>query len=141
MLIAAMANLAGDQPSTAGQPSSTLAPTPTASNTNPQPLDYSKILKPSTSNTTMHERAATVEPIPLRRATVVNGQPLVKFSEAEVERMNVIEGLQYVVVCKFSYGWPELQELRQIIPAQCRIKGKCNVGFLRDMHVLVRLTL
>lgn len=64
-----------------------------------------------------------------------------KFTEAEVDRMNVIEGLQYAVVCKFSYGWPELQELRRIIPAQCGIKGECNIGLLRDRHILIRRTL
>lgn len=39
------------------------------------------------------------------------------FTEAEVERMNMIEGLQYAVVGKFSFGWPDLNELRRIIPA------------------------
>lgn len=52
--------------------------------------------------------ASTVEPIPIRRATVLHGQPLVKFTEAEVDRMNMIGGLQYAVVGKFSYGWPDL---------------------------------
>lgn len=55
--------------------------------------------------------------------------------------MNIIEGFQYDVVGKFSYGWPELQELHRIIPPQCGVKGECNVGFFRDMHVLIRLTL
>lgn len=55
--------------------------------------------------------------------------------------MNGIEGLQYAVVCKFSYGWPELQELRRIILIQYGIKGECNIGYLRDRHVLIRLAL
>lgn len=55
--------------------------------------------------------------------------------------MNVIEGLQYAVVGKFAYGWPELSEIRRIVPAQCGIKGECNIGYLRGKHVLIRLTL
>lgn len=30
--------------------------------------------------------------------------------------MNILENLQYVVIGKFSYGWPELDKLRTAIP-------------------------
>lgn len=137
-----MAAPTGGQPSLpAGQPPPTLAPNPTTPNTNPQSLDYSKVLKPSTLNSAMHERASNVEPITLRRAAILNGQPIIKFTEVEVERMNVIEGLQYAVVGKLSYGWPDLQQLRRMIPGQCGTKGECNIGVLRDKHVLNRMTL
>lgn len=49
--------------------------------------------------------------------------------------MNVIEGLQYVSMSKFSHGWPKLQEICKIIRAQYSIKG-----FLRNRNVLIRLT-
>lgn len=71
----------------------------------------------------------------------MNGQPLVKFTDAEVDRMNVIEGLQYVVVGKFAYEWPELLEIRRIVPSQYGIKGECNITsleidiFLFDSHL------
>nr|XP_016492842.1 PREDICTED: uncharacterized protein LOC107812297 [Nicotiana tabacum] len=42
--------------------------------------------------------------------------------------MNIFEGLQYPVVGKFLYGWPELQELRIIIPLQCGVKGNDTVS-------------
>ncbi|KAG5574131.1 hypothetical protein H5410_063897, partial [Solanum commersonii] len=42
----------------------------------------------------------------------------VTWTEEEVTRMNIIENLQYVVIGKFSYGWPELDELRRTIPKQ-----------------------
>lgn len=72
-------------------------------------MDYSKLLKPSTLNASMHERATTIEPIPLHRAALLNcDEPAVKFTEEEVERMNVIEGLQYAIIEKLSYGWPDL---------------------------------
>lgn len=134
--------MAGDQPSSmAGQPSTSFDPSKTTKNNNKQPLDYSRLLKPSTINNQMNEKDASVEPIPFKPATFLHGQPFVKFTESEVDRMNIIEGLQYAVLGKFSYGWPDLQELRRLIPVQCGIKGDCNIGLLRDKHVLIRLTL
>ncbi|XP_075087644.1 uncharacterized protein LOC142169650 [Nicotiana tabacum] len=116
-----MAVPAGSQPIfPAGQLPSIIAQPPTTTNNNPQPLDYSKILKPATINAAMDEKASAVEPIPLRRITFLHGKLMVKFTKSEVERMNVIEGLQYAVVGKLSYGWPDLQELRRIIRAQAK---------------------
>lgn len=137
-----MAVEAGSQPSMpAGQPSPTIAPTIKTTNNIFRPLYYSKVLKLNTLNNELHERASTVDPIPLRRATLLHRHPVVKFTKEEVDRMNVIEGLQYTVVGKLSYGWSDLQQLRRIIPGQFGIKGECNIGFLRDRHVLIRLTL
>lgn len=55
--------------------------------------------------------------------------------------MDVRENLQHVVVGKFSYGWPGLDELRSIIPTQCGTKGDCQIGLFRNRHVLIRLSL
>ncbi|PHU22134.1 hypothetical protein BC332_07241 [Capsicum chinense] len=52
--------------------------------------------------------------------------------------MNVIEGLQYVIIRKFSYGWPDLNDLRIQLPKQLNVKGGCNIGLLRNHHVLKR---
>lgn len=139
-----MASSAGGQPPTGVDfPSN---PTPQPANNNPvvnPPLVFSKILKPTSLNTLMHVNPTTNNPpaISIKPVTFLHGQPLVKFTEEEVHCMNIFEGLQYPVVGKFLYGWPELQELRIIIPLQCGVKGECNVGFLKDMHVLIRLTL
>ncbi|KAH0708912.1 hypothetical protein KY284_010339 [Solanum tuberosum] len=57
-----------------------------------------------------------VKPIPMKTITYPNGIPRVMWMEREVKRMNVIENLQYTIVGKFSYGWPELEELRMLIP-------------------------
>lgn len=46
----------------------------------------------------------TIEPITMHTVSFLNGQPLVKFCIAEVDQMNVIEGLQYAVVGKIAYG-------------------------------------
>lgn len=42
---------------------------------------------------------------------------------------------------KFSYGWPEVQELRKLIPKQCELKGECMIGLLNKRHILIRETL
>lgn len=44
--------------------------------------------------------------------------------------MNVMEELHYVVVGKFSNGWPELEELHVLVPKQRDIKGDCKIGLL-----------
>lgn len=38
--------------------------------------------------------------------------------------------LQHVVVKKFSYGIPNIKELRRINPIPCELKGDCNIGVL-----------
>ncbi|PHU19617.1 hypothetical protein BC332_10768 [Capsicum chinense] len=68
----------------------------------------------------------------------VNGIPRVKWTEEEVDRMNVIEGLQFAVVGKFSYGWPDFDNLRIQLPKQLNIKGDCKIGLLRNRLILMR---
>ncbi|WMV52029.1 hypothetical protein MTR67_045414 [Solanum verrucosum] len=55
--------------------------------------------------------------------------------------MIINENLEYVVVGKFSYGWPDIQDLRKLIPKQCELKGECKIGLLSNRHVLIRATL
>ncbi|KAH0716602.1 hypothetical protein KY290_012762 [Solanum tuberosum] len=75
-----------------------------------------------------------VEPIPLKKVTYTGGIPRVSWTEDEVNRMNTIENLQFAVIGKFSYGWPEIDELQMILPRQCNIKGGCKIGLLRNRH-------
>lgn len=49
--------------------------------------------------------------------------------EEEVDRMNIIEELQYAVIEKFSYGRPVLDDLYIQIPKQLNIKGDCRIVF------------
>nr|XP_009779392.1 PREDICTED: uncharacterized protein LOC104228608 [Nicotiana sylvestris] len=51
------------------------------------------------------------------------------------------EGLHQAVILKFSYGKPDLQELRQIISKQFDVKGYCNIGQLEYRHILIRFDL
>lgn len=55
--------------------------------------------------------------------------------------MNIIEELQYAVIEKFSYGRPDIEELRIEIPKQCKIKGGCKIGLLCNMHILMHFEL
>lgn len=55
--------------------------------------------------------------------------------------MNINENLQFAIVGKFPYGWPELTKLREQIPVQYGVKADCKVGFLHNKHVLIRLEL
>ncbi|KAF3670134.1 Photosystem II CP43 reaction center protein [Capsicum annuum] len=64
----------------------------------------------------------------------------VQWSLDEVQRMIIHENLQYAIVGKFSYSWPEIHDLWKLIPSQCEIKGDCNIGFLCNRHVLIRCT-
>lgn len=51
--------------------------------------------------------------------------------------MIIKENLAFVVIRKFSYGCLAIQELRRVIPKQCELNGKCNIGLLSNRHVLI----
>lgn len=63
--------------------------------------------------------------IPIKQSTFNNGISRVPWTDDEIRSMNIVENLQHEVIGKFSYGWPNLVELRKIPPAQCNIKGEC----------------
>ncbi|KAH0746831.1 hypothetical protein KY285_008488 [Solanum tuberosum] len=104
------------------------APTDAASSTN----RYANIVK---ANNIILPSTTSIEPIPIKKIYYNNGIPRVTWTEEEVDRMNTIENLQYAVIGKFSYGWPDLEELRIQIPKQCNVKGDCKIGLLRNRAV------
>lgn len=55
-----------------------------------------------------------------------------------ISQVIVNEELEYAVVGKFSYVWPDIQELRKIISKQCELKGDVNIGLLCNRYVLIR---
>ncbi|WMV32600.1 hypothetical protein MTR67_025985 [Solanum verrucosum] len=55
--------------------------------------------------------------------------------------MIINENLEYAVIGKFSYGWPAIQDLRNLIPKQCELKGECNIGLLSNRLVLIKAML
>ncbi|KAG5611461.1 hypothetical protein H5410_022742 [Solanum commersonii] len=84
---------------------------------NPNPLttrtNYANMLKPKIQNYTGSK-------VPPKPVTIVQGEPN---------------------VTKFSYGKPEIGELRKTLPKHCGIKGESTIGILDSRHILIRLSL
>lgn len=55
-----------------------------------------------------------------------------------MQQMIINKDLHYAVIGKFSYGWPEIQDLRRLIPKQCELKGEVNIGLLSNRHILIQ---
>ncbi|KAG5594874.1 hypothetical protein H5410_036106 [Solanum commersonii] len=66
-----------------------------------------------------------------------NEIPCISWTEDEVDKMKVIEGLQFAVIGKFFYEWPDLEDLRK----KCKIKGEFMIGLLRHVHTLMSFNL
>ncbi|KAH0669080.1 hypothetical protein KY289_023573 [Solanum tuberosum] len=91
-------------------------------------LDFLAAVRPS-----REANAMALKPI-----VYFHGEPRIVWEEEEGERMIVKENLEYAVIGKISYGWPEIQDLRKLIPKQCKLKGECNIGLLSNKHILIR---
>ncbi|KAH0743284.1 hypothetical protein KY290_031277 [Solanum tuberosum] len=79
--------------------------------------------------------------IPMKPLTYLHGEPKIVWEEEEIQQMIINVKLQYAVMGKFSYGWPDIQELRRLIPKQCNLKGEVNIGLLSNRYVLIRASL
>lgn len=95
-------------------------------------LSYADSLKPQSGH---------IKKIPLKSVTYLHGEPIVLWEQEEVDKMIINENLECAVIGKFSYGWPNIQDLRKLIPKQCELKGECKIGLLSNRHVLIRATL
>ncbi|WMV42629.1 hypothetical protein MTR67_036014 [Solanum verrucosum] len=73
----------------------------------------------------------------MKQIVYLHGEPSIVWEEEEVEQMIINEDRQYAVVGKFSYGWPDIKDLRQLIPKQCELKGDVNIGLLINRYVLI----
>ncbi|KAK4732458.1 hypothetical protein R3W88_025446 [Solanum pinnatisectum] len=87
---------------------------------------------------TVNSSAIVQQHMQLKPIAYLHGEPRIVWEEEEVEQMNVKENLQYAVVGKFSYGWPDIQDLRNLIPKQCELKGELNIGLLSNRYILIR---
>ncbi|KAG5580971.1 hypothetical protein H5410_051598 [Solanum commersonii] len=92
--------------------------------------------------------ASTIKPthpscklVPLKQISYLHGAPRINWEEEEVNQMIINEDLQYAVIGKFSYRWPEIHELRRLIPKQCELKGEVNIGLLSNIYILIRAML
>ncbi|XP_070005229.1 uncharacterized protein [Nicotiana sylvestris] len=77
----------------------------------------------------------------LKPVNMVHGEPTIEFLTEDVNAFTIEEGLHQAVILKFSYGKPDIQELRQLIPKQFDVKGYCNVRQLEYRHIFVRFDL
>lgn len=97
-----------------------------------QPLTYASLFKPE---------HVQIQLIPQKSILYLHGEPIVQWEQIEVDQMVINENIQYAVVEKISYEWPEIEELRKLIPKYCELKGECKIGLLSNRHVLIRATL
>ncbi|MCE3051026.1 hypothetical protein HAX54_048779, partial [Datura stramonium] len=95
---------------------------------------------PSYIKSFIPEKDKTVNAIPIKEINYAHGKPIILWEEEEVNSMIEQENLQFALIGKFSYGWQKLDEIRKIIPLQCEVKVECKIGFLRDRHILIRLS-
>ncbi|MCD9637525.1 hypothetical protein HAX54_020858 [Datura stramonium] len=64
---------------------------------------FSQTLRASLTN-----QGEMLPSIPIRDVHFVDRIPMIRWTEAEFPKMDVIENLNYSIVGKFSYGWPSL---------------------------------
>lgn len=63
------------------------------------------------------------------------------WEQDKVDQMIINENLEFVVVGKCSYEWPDIHELRKLILKQCELKGKCKIRLLCNRHMLIKASL
>ncbi|KAK4728571.1 hypothetical protein R3W88_021559 [Solanum pinnatisectum] len=78
--------------------------------------------------------------VPPKPVVIIHGEPSVTWKTSEIKTLIAQENLQYAIIGKFSYGKPEIQELRKTLPGHCGIKSECTIGVLDTRHILIRLT-
>ncbi|KAG5610931.1 hypothetical protein H5410_022212 [Solanum commersonii] len=100
-------------------------------------VNYVELVKDSTPHRRNH---GAVPPIQMKQIQYVERVPRIIWKGEEVNRMNVLENLQFAVIGKFSCGWPELDDLKVQIPKQLHIKGDCTIDLLSNRHLLIILS-
>ncbi|KAK6796833.1 hypothetical protein RDI58_004534 [Solanum bulbocastanum] len=61
----------------------------------------------------------------LKPVSLLHGEPTLVFDSKDLETFITEENLKYALIDKFSYGRPELLDLRKILPQQLGFKGEC----------------
>ncbi|KAH0636615.1 hypothetical protein KY289_036530 [Solanum tuberosum] len=56
----------------------------------------------------LRQPQSAIKPIPLKLLTYLHGEPQVIWEQKEVNQMIINENLEYAVIGKFSYGWPDI---------------------------------
>lgn len=58
----------------------------------------------------------SLKSLPLKPIAYPHGEPMVIWDQSKVDQMIINESLQYAVIDKFSYRWPEIENLKKVIP-------------------------
>ncbi|VFQ94189.1 unnamed protein product [Cuscuta campestris] len=75
------------------------------------------------------------EPLPDREVTVHRGMPAVRFNEAEVSDLALID--KYILVGKFSHGQPKLEVIKNHFATNYVFRGSVSVGWRDSKHVFI----
>ncbi|WMV32988.1 hypothetical protein MTR67_026373, partial [Solanum verrucosum] len=78
------------------------------------------------------------KPILKKQISYLHGEPRILWEEEEVDQMIIKEDLQFAVIGKFLYSWPDIQDLRRLIPKQYEMKGEVNIGLLSNRYILIQ---
>lgn len=101
-----MAGLAGGQP----PPEAVIPPEALTTSGAGSKLSYAALLQPQTTKRIL---------LPLKNITYLHEEPRLVWEEEEedeVTQMIVNEHLKYAIIGKFSYRWPDIHDLRRLIP-------------------------
>lgn len=77
----------------------------------------------------------------MKPISYLHGEPQIIWEQDEVEQLIINESLEHTVICKFSYGWPNIQDLRRLILKKCELKGECKIRLLCNRHILIQPSL
>lgn len=93
--------------------------------------NYAQLLQHKALNAPMQTLAQTLDQIPIKPFEFLHGEPIIKWKKKhEVKQSIVQQGLQLVVLGKFSYGKLVITKLLKVIPIQCELKGGRAIGLI-----------
>lgn len=95
----------------------------------PTGADYPKDPKPNYADIRKQLKLVS-KPVIVKHIVYLHGEPHVVWEDEEVEQMIINENLQFTVIGKFSYGWYDFHDFKQIIAKQCNLKAECNIRVL-----------
>lgn len=113
-----------------GQASEEAGPTISLGLEEPRRIPYTNTLKPSQPH---------YKPTPLKQIAYLHGESRIVWEEGEVERTIINDDLQFAVIGKLLYGWPEIQDLRRLIPKKYELKREVNINLFNN-RLLIRAT-
>ncbi|KAK4706365.1 hypothetical protein R3W88_034060 [Solanum pinnatisectum] len=61
---------------------------------------------------TIKPQSPQYKPVPMKQIAYLHGEPRIIWEEEEVVQMIINEDLQFAVIGKFSYGWPDIQAIK-----------------------------